>query len=71
MKKIFYVIGYNGGGGGIGAIYFQTLAFIIYALNKGYIPIVDMQHYYNQFLPTGQMFYLHFDFQFVLSSFLY
>lgn len=56
MKKIFYVIGYNGGGGGIGAIYFQTLAFIIYALNKGYIPIVDMQHYYNQYFKDGRVY---------------
>ena len=32
MKKVFYIIGYNGGGGGLGAIYFQTLTYIVYAL---------------------------------------
>lgn len=56
MKKVFYIIGYNGGGGGLGAIYFQTLTYIVYALKQGYIPIVDMKHYYNQYFKDNRVY---------------
>lgn len=54
--KTFYIIAYNGGIGGLFAIYYQILWHIIYAFDNGYIPVVDMQHYYNQYFKDNRIY---------------
>lgn len=45
--KIFYVIGVNYWTGGLFAIIKSTFSHILYAVDHGYIPVVDMQNYYT------------------------
>lgn len=48
--KTFYVIGYDSGWCGIMRIIIQSLNHLEYADKHGYIPIVDFQNFYNQYL---------------------
>lgn len=45
--KTFYVIGVNYWTGGLFAIIKSTFSHILYALDRGYIPVVDMQNFYT------------------------
>ena len=45
-NKVFYVIR-RGGHEGFGSTYKNTLAELLYADRKGYIPVVDCKNYYN------------------------
>jgi hypothetical protein len=51
--KKFYVIGFNRGQDGLFYIITTTLLHIEYALEHGYIPVVDLQNYNNQFHEAG------------------
>ena len=55
-QKKYYVIAYNGAGGGLFAIYSQILWQIVYALDNGYIPVVDLKHYYNQYFKDNRTY---------------
>ena len=52
----FYIIGITRNVTGLGAILFTTLCHIKYALDNGYIPIVDLKHYKNQYFKDGRSF---------------
>jgi hypothetical protein len=54
--KTFYIIGIDEGWCGMFAIVMHQLAHIIYAVERGYIPIVDLQHYYSQYLSGNELF---------------
>ena len=43
-------------GGGLFAIYSQILWQIVYALDNGYIPVVDLKHYYNQYFKDNRTY---------------
>ena len=45
--KVFYVIGIDYATGGLFAIIKSIFSHINYAIDKGYIPVVDMQHFYS------------------------
>lgn len=50
LEKIFYVIGIDFKTEGLFAIVKSIFSHIIYAIDKGYIPVVDMQHFSSQYL---------------------
>ena len=54
--KTFYVIGINESWCGLFAILSHQLMHIAYAVERGYIPIVDMQNYDNQYLSLEKRF---------------
>jgi hypothetical protein len=54
--KTFYVIGVDEGWAGLFAIVIHQLVHIIYAVERGYIPIVDLQHHYSQYLVLNELF---------------
>lgn len=49
MKKIAYIIGISQPAQGLLTLYKHIASHIIYAKEKGYIPIVDCKHYINQY----------------------
>jgi hypothetical protein len=53
--KIFYIISFPRGKDGLLFIILCNLAHISYSLNKGYIPVVDLQNYDNQYLDPGTL----------------
>jgi hypothetical protein len=54
--KTFYVIGFDEGWTGLFGIVKHQLMHIIYAVERGYIPIIDLQHYYSQYLTFNELF---------------
>ena len=54
--KTFYIIGADEGWCGLFAIVAHQLTHIAYAVERGYIPIVDLQNYNNQYLGKEEMF---------------
>jgi hypothetical protein len=54
--KIFYIIGFPRNKDGLLFIILCNLSHIAYSLNKGYIPIVDLQNYDNQYLDSGTLY---------------
>lgn len=47
--KTFYVIGWNDEGGGLFWIVNKVCMHIAYALDHGYIPVVDLKNYITQY----------------------
>lgn len=54
--KVFYVIGVDEGWCGLWAIISHQLEHIAYAVDRGYIPVVDLQNYFSQYLSEGALF---------------
>ena len=54
--KTFYIIGINEGWCGLFAILTHQLTHIAYALDRGYIPIIDLQNFENQYLGVEGLF---------------
>jgi hypothetical protein len=54
--KTFYVIGANEGWCGLFAIIYHKLSHFAYAEEHGYIPVVDLQNYYSQYLSDDALF---------------
>jgi hypothetical protein len=52
--KTFYIIGFPRGEDGLLFIILCNLSHISYALGKGYIPVVDLQNFDNQYLEHGE-----------------
>jgi hypothetical protein len=48
--KVFYIIGIDEGWCGLYAIVMHQLTQIAYAIDKGYIPVVDLQNFRNQYI---------------------
>lgn len=48
--KTFFVIRRNAPNAGLFSFVLTNLGWIKYAIDKGYIPIIDMQYYYNTYL---------------------
>ena len=55
MEK-FYVICVTYKIEGLFAIVNSVLDHVIYARENGYIPIVDLKHYYNQYFKDNRVF---------------
>jgi hypothetical protein len=53
--KKFYVIGFNDQLGGLSWFIHRVLMHIGYAIDRGYIPIVDMQNYISQYLEMEKL----------------
>lgn len=47
MKKVFYTISLSRKFHGIGSVITSVMNRVVYALEKGYIPIIDFKHYDN------------------------
>jgi hypothetical protein len=54
--KVFYIIGVDEGWCGLWAIITHQLTHIAYAIDQGYIPVVDLQNYFNQYLGEDVLF---------------
>ena len=54
MKKIAYIIGISQPAQGLLTLYKHIASHIIYAKEKGYIPIVDCKHYINQYFKDNR-----------------
>jgi hypothetical protein len=54
--KIFYIISFSRGKDGLLFIILCNLSHISYSLNRGYIPVVDLQNYDNQYLDPGTLY---------------
>jgi hypothetical protein len=54
--KTFYIIGIDEGWAGLFAILSHQLSHIAYAVERGYIPIIDLQNYYSQYLGDNELF---------------
>jgi hypothetical protein len=54
--KTFYIIGMDEGWCGLFAIITHQLTHIAYAVEQGYIPVVDLQNYFNQYLSDKALF---------------
>ena len=52
--KKFYIIARTANVTGIGALIFGLTSHILYAISKGFIPIVDLKHYKNQYFKDGR-----------------
>ena len=55
LDKIFYTIGFDDNSGGLSWFTHRVLMHIGYAIDHGYIPIVDMQNYISQYLEKGKL----------------
>lgn len=55
INKTFYVIGVSNSTAGLFAVVKSTFCHICYAINKGYIPVVDMQNFNNQLTDGNDM----------------
>ncbi len=55
-KNKFCIIANSWGFGGIGAIAGVVITNVLYSLEKGYIPIVDMKYHQNQYYKDGREF---------------
>lgn len=53
--KIFYVIRRNAPNAGLFSFVITNMGWIRYALDRGYIPVIDMQYYYNTYLTKDQV----------------
>lgn len=53
--KIFYVIGFNDNSGGLSWFIHKVLMHIGYAMDRGFIPVVDMQNYTSQYLENDKL----------------
>lgn len=54
--KTFYITGFDEGWAGLFAILSHQLVHIAYAVERGYIPVVDLQNYYSQYLGDNELF---------------
>jgi hypothetical protein len=52
--KIFYIIAWENMNTGLAYRILNNVRHIAYALDKGYIPIIDMQNYNNQYVDDGK-----------------
>ena len=55
-KKTFYIIGNYIRQDGLFAMYKHIISHVLYAQESGFIPIVDLQHYPNQYFKDGKAF---------------
>lgn len=55
-NKQYFIIGIPRTISGIGHILKSTLSYIVYAKENGYIPIVDLKHYTNQYFKDGRTY---------------
>lgn len=55
-NKKYYIIAASHKTCGLFAIAKNTIAHVLYALDKGYIPVVDLQHYQNQYFKDNREF---------------
>lgn len=53
-NPIYYVISVGWKSGGQFALYKTVMSYLIYASERGYIPVIDMQHLYNQYFKDGR-----------------
>ena len=53
-NKTYYIISVSHPTCGILALWKNTIAHILYAYDKGYIPVVDLKHYQNQYFKDGK-----------------
>ena len=56
MKKTAYIIGISQPAQGLLTLYKHIASHIIYAYEKGYIPIVDCKHYDNQYFKDNKTY---------------
>ena len=56
MNRKFYIIGVTYNVEGLFAIVNSIINHCIYAEKNNYIPIVDMQHYQNQYFKDNRVF---------------
>lgn len=49
-EKVFYIIGFDEGWCGLYAIVMHQLTHIAYALDKGYVPVIDLCNFKNAYL---------------------
>ena len=52
----YLVIGHDYNNGGIFAIFASVVSYIIWAERNGYIPVVDLQHHYNQYFKDCRVY---------------
>lgn len=55
-KKTFYIIATTRNITGIGAIWIGYIAHTLYAIDNGYIPIIDLKHYQNQYFKDNRTY---------------
>ncbi len=53
--KVFFIIRRDYSKVGLFSMYNTNAGYIKYALDKGYIPVIDMQHYDNCYLEDGEL----------------
>ena len=56
MDKQFYIIGIPRKTTGLMAIVLNSLCYIICSLNDGFIPVIDMKHYINQYFKDNRIY---------------
>ena len=54
-RKTFFVIRRNAPNAGLYSFVLTNLGWMKYAVDKGYIPVVDMQSFYNTYLTHEQV----------------
>lgn len=55
MKK-YYVIQINNPTAGVFALFFSVTSHILFAVEQGYIPVVDLKHVQNQYFKDGKTY---------------
>ncbi len=55
-KKKFYIVATPQDIAGIGAILIGEIAHALYAIDKGFIPIIDLKHYQNAYFKSGRIY---------------
>ena len=55
-NKKFYIVGISANFTGLGAILISVISHIIYAQDRGLIPIIDLKHYKNQYHKDGKAY---------------
>ncbi len=55
-KSSVYIISVGWKSGGLFALYKTVMSYLIFAYNKGYIPVIDMKHFENQYFKDGRKF---------------
>ena len=55
-NKEFYVVARTADITGLGAIVVGVISHALYALDKGFLPIVDLKHYKNQYFKDGRTY---------------
>ena len=55
-QKKFYIVARTCNITGLGAIWISYLSHILYAIDNGFIPIIDLKHYKNQYFRDGRVY---------------